>query len=140
MREVRKELRKAKQKIAKLEEENAILAQRANWIFMEKLKSPLPVFEFIKTHQSEFRVSTMCRILPVSHSGYYAWLHRGPSRWEEADRRLFPLIKRIYEDSNGHYGTLRIQAVLREQELRVSRRRIARLMSAAGMRGDNRRD
>ncbi|MXZ55738.1 MAG: transposase [Gammaproteobacteria bacterium] len=103
-----------KRKIARLEEENAILAQSVARIVKEKMKSPLPVFEFIKAHQSEFRVSTMCRVLPVSRSGYYAWLHRGPSRWEEADRRLFPLIKRIYEDSNGHYGTLRIQAVLRE--------------------------
>jgi hypothetical protein len=31
-------------------------------------------YEFIKAHQTEFAVQTMCRLLEVTRSGYYAWL------------------------------------------------------------------
>ena len=137
--EFRRDFRRMKRKLARVEQENAILAKATAWFAGETMKTSQPIFEFIKAHQTEFRISTMCRVLPVSHSGYYAWLSRGPSRWEEADRQLLPLIQRIFEDSGGHYGAPRIQAVLREQEMRVSKTRIARLMSAAGMRGDSRR-
>lgn len=137
--ELRRQLRQVERKLARVDVEKAILVKAAIWFAKETMKTPRPVFEFIKAHQTKFRISTMCRVLPVSHSGYYAWLSRGPSRWEEADRQLLPLIQRIYEESDGHYGAPRIQKVLRGQEIRVSKRRIARLMSAAGMRGDSRR-
>ena len=90
-------------------------------------------------HQAEFRISTMCYVLRVSRSGYYSWLRRGPSRWAHADRQLLPRIQQIYEDSHGRYGVHRIRAVLRRSGLRVSPRRILRLMAAAGIRGGARR-
>jgi putative transposase len=32
------------------------------------------VYEFIKTHRHQYDVRQMCRVLEVTHSGYYAWL------------------------------------------------------------------
>lgn len=81
----------------------------------------------------------MCYVLRVSRSGYYSWLRRGPSRWAEADRQLLPRIQQIFEDSHGRYGVHRIRAALRRSGIRVSPRRILRLMAAAGLQGGVRR-
>jgi len=91
-------------------------------------------------HQAEFRISTMCYVLRVSRSGYYSWLRRGSSRWVQADRQLLPRIQQIYEDSHGRYGVHRIRAALQRCGIRVSPRRISRLMAAAGIRGGARRN
>ena len=90
-------------------------------------------------HQAEFRISTMCYVLRVSRSGYYSWLQRGRSRWAQADRQLIPRIQQIYEGSHGRYGVHRIRAALRRSGIRVSPRRISRLMASAGIGGGVRR-
>ena len=93
----------------------------------------------MKAHQAEFSIAAMCRVLRVSRSGYYAWLKRPPSRWQRADDQLLVHIRRIHSASRGTYGSPRIQAALRHQGIRVSRRRISRLMVRAGLRGVSRR-
>ncbi len=41
-------------------------------------------YQFIAMHQQEYPVKTMCRVLEVAVSGYYAWLRRAPSRRSQA--------------------------------------------------------
>jgi len=81
----------------------------------------------------------MSRILGVSPSGYYAWDHRPPSRRRIEDEKLTLAIKEWHANSRGTYGSPRILEDLREQGWRVSRKRVARLMRAAGLRGVCRR-
>jgi putative transposase len=81
----------------------------------------------------------MCRVLEVSTSGYYAWLKRPPSDRLLADAELSERIKAIHSDSDGTYGVPRVQPELEAQGKRVGRRRIARLMRAAGLVGVTRR-
>ena len=90
-------------------------------------------------HQAEFPITTMCRLMGVSSSGYYSWLRRGPSRWAAADRQLLPLIQQISADSHGRYGVRRMKAALQRQGHQVSLKRISRLMSSAGLSADARR-
>lgn len=81
----------------------------------------------------------MCRVLGASPSGYYAWLQRLPSAREQEDAVLTERIQQLHRDSRKTYGSPRIHADLAEEGRRVSRKRVARLMQAAGLRGVCRR-
>lgn len=93
----------------------------------------------MKTHQAEFPIATMCRVLGVSTSGYYQWLDRAPSARAVKDAELTEKIRAFHERSRGTYGVPRIHIDLVESGERVGRKRVARLMSAAGLQGVSRR-
>ena len=76
----------------------------------------------------------MCKVLKVSRSGYYYWLKRRPSRWDLENGRLIVKIRQIHQQSNQTYGSPRITMQLRDQQIKVSRPRVARLMKTAGIR------
>lgn len=99
---------------------------------------PRQGYEFIKAHQKEFPLLAMCRALGLSRSGYYDWLQRPPSARAQVDAELRERIRTIWSDSHGAYGAPRIHAALREQGVRVSRKRVARLMTSMGLRGGGR--
>ena len=86
-----------------------------------------------------FPVAAMCRVLRVSHSGYYAWLKRPASERSTRDGLLIPQIVASHERSDSTYGAPRILGDLKDQGERVSRKRVARLMRVAGLRGVSRR-
>src|SRR5262249_43853002 len=81
----------------------------------------------------------MCRLLGVSSSGYYAWAKRAPSRRAQDDAELLSQIRAAHATSQGTYGAPRIRVELAEQGIHVGRKRIARLMAAAGLAGVSRR-
>jgi putative transposase len=93
----------------------------------------------VKTHQGVHRVATVCRVLDVSASGYYAWQQRPPSARAQADRALLDQIRAIHARSRGTYGAPRIHAELTAGGIHVGRKRVARLMRAAGLAGVSRR-
>ena len=93
----------------------------------------------MKANQAHHRVATMCRVLGVSPSGYYAWRGRGPSRRARRDEELRGRIGKIHEDSRGTYGVPRVHAELGSQGCRVGRKRVARLMRESGWAGVSRR-
>jgi putative transposase len=70
----------------------------------------------------------------VSRAGYYAWRRRRPGVRSEQDRMLLVRIQAVYAASEGTYGSPRICALLRQTGIRVSRKRVARLMRQAGLR------
>lgn len=93
----------------------------------------------MKQHQAEFPIATMCRVLEVSTSGYYAWLKRGPSRRAKRDAELTEKIRFYHRRSRGTYGSPRILADLQEEGIAIGRDRVARLMREAGLQGVSRR-
>jgi len=89
----------------------------------------------IQRYVGEFAVVLMCRVLGVSRAGYYAWHQRRPSARAQADTQLRVAIRAAYHASRGRYGSPRIHRVLRAQDWRCSRKRVARLMRLEGLRG-----
>lgn len=65
---------------------------------------------------------------------------RPPSARAVSDQRLTELIIAIHTRSRGTYGVPRVQAELAfDHDLRVGRKRVARLMRGAGLEGVHRR-
>jgi len=93
----------------------------------------------VKANQAEHPRATMCRVLGVSPSGYYAWQQRPPSARARQDAELTMKIHTIHLESRGTYGAPRVHAELAGQGVRVGRKRVARLMRAAAVQGVSRR-
>ena len=93
----------------------------------------------MKAHQAIWAISTQCRVLDVSTSGYYAWLKRTPSNHAQSDGALGDAIEVHFERSRSTYGRPRIQADLRDAGFRVSDKRVARIMRARAIHGASRR-
>ena len=53
----------------------------------------------MKANQALYPVKTMCRVLEVSRSGFYAWLKRGPSARSKANVALLETIEEIHTES-----------------------------------------
>lgn len=93
----------------------------------------------MKAHQAAHAIATMCRVLGVSASGYYAWQCRAASARQQQDHDLLDQIRTFHHRSRGTYGAPRIHRDLRAAGVRVGRKRVARLLKQAGLRGVSRR-
>jgi putative transposase len=80
----------------------------------------------------------MCRNLNVTKAGYYAWRRRKPSLRIEQDVQLARAITHAHVVSRRSYGRPRLQVELRSLGMRVSGKRIARLMKTQGIVGKKR--
>jgi putative transposase len=78
-------------------------------------------------------------VLGVSESGYHAWRTRAPSKHAQGDAKLLDRIKAIHARSKGTYGSPRVHAELAAGGVRVSRKRVARLMRKGQLFGASRR-
>lgn len=81
-------------------------------------------------HQSHFiDVSTSCRILNVSRSGYYDWFHREPSQQLLRRDTLTTKIRLIHSNSRSTYGSPRVHKVLLREGTKCSENTVAKIMS-----------
>jgi putative transposase len=93
----------------------------------------------VRAHQAAHPIATLCRVLGVSASGYYAWTGRPASARATADAALMEQIRMIHTRSRGTYGERRVHAELAALGVHVGRKRVARLMRALGLAGVSRR-
>jgi transposase InsO family protein len=91
-------------------------------------------FTFIAATKAEHTVTILCRCLRVTRSGFYAWQRRAESAHARADRRLTVLVQASFTESKQRYGSPRIHKDLIEQQERVSRKRVIRLMQESGLK------
>ena len=101
--------------------------------------SAVTAFQFVSANQAMHGVATICRVLGVSTSGYYAWRTRPRSERARTDAELSLRIQAIHENSRATYGAPRIHAELADEGIRVGCKRVARLMEVAGIYGVSRR-
>lgn len=76
----------------------------------------------------------MCRMLAVSHSGYYDWRSRPESARSAPNRRLLDDARRIHAGHHRRYGSPRVHATLCAEGRTASRGRVERLMRRHGIR------
>lgn len=88
-------------------------------------------YAFMAAHEGEFSVKTMCHVMGLQRSGYYAWKQRPPSRREQANQELLEKILEAFEISRHTYGSLRIRHYWLRKGYTYSRHRIGRLMKKA---------
>ena len=93
----------------------------------------------MRANQAVYRVATMCRVLGVSPSGFYAWRAREPSARARSDEQLAETMGRIHRWSRGTYGSPRMHKELEGRGVEAGRHRVARVMRMAGLRGVCRR-
>jgi hypothetical protein len=55
-------------------------------------------------HKNEHRIELMCRVLRVSVSGYYAWIHRKPANRRRESEKLIREVKEIFDGECGDGG------------------------------------
>lgn len=90
------------------------------------------VYPFIEAEKAQQRtLKRACELLEVSRAAYYAHRAGSVSARQRTDDELTDHIRQAHQASKGRYGAPRIHAELR----RRGRKRIARLLRAAGLRG-----
>jgi len=76
----------------------------------------------------------MCQLLRVSRSGYYYWLQHPVGLSVAREQQILVSIRKVYQQRNCRYDSLRRTVDLREQGIAVSRPCVARLMRKHGIR------
>ena len=90
----------------------------------------------MQTEKAHYPLRTLCAVLAVSPSGYYAW--RGRPLFTprvRADQALRTRIRAIHAASQARYGSPRIQRALQADGERVGRNRVIRMMRTEQLRG-----
>ena len=92
-------------------------------------------YAFVSAEQGNHAVATLCRVVGVGVSGFYAWLRAIPALQSkaEAEAELRGHIGRIFAAGRRVYGSPRVHAELRRDGRRHSRRRVERLMREMGL-------
>jgi len=93
------------------------------------------MYELIHAERENIPVARACRALRVSRSGFYEWLRGRPSARAIDDAILAAEVREIFHEHRGRYGAPRIRRALRRRGTRPSKKRVARLMRALGLRG-----
>lgn len=93
------------------------------------------IVDYIDCNRNEFGVESICRVLQVAPSTYYAAKSRKPSKRAVVDAAVTEEIVRVHRENYGVYGIRKVYAQLRREGHRVARCTVARLMKAAGLRG-----
>lgn len=82
----------------------------------------------VNEHANVHGIATMCSVLYVTRSGFFAWLHKPMSDRAIEDLGCLDLIRASYAASVGVYGSLRVFLELREAEERCEQNRLARII------------
>ena len=96
-------------------------------------------FQFIAAEKAHHTLSLLCRCLRVTRSGFHAWHRRPESARTQRDRHLKVLVHASFAASRGRYGSPRVHEDLLEQDERVSRKRVIRLMQEEQLKARQRK-
>lgn len=84
--------------------------------------------------ETELPLASVCKILEVSRSAYYAWRVGEPSPRKQQDATLTPLVRAVFWKHRRRYGTRRIAEELADLGEVCSPRRVGKIMKTQGLR------
>jgi putative transposase len=92
---------------------------------------------FIDEHRQRFGVESICRVLQIAPSTYWARkrAEREPAARTLADRELLVEIRRVHDQSRGLYGVRKVWWQLRREGIIAPRCAAQRLMRTDGLQG-----
>ena len=92
-------------------------------------------YAWITRHRDSYPVSTMCDVLAVSKSGYYASLDRQPSPRAQRRGRIDEAVRQVHTTSHGIYGSHKIaQELAQRDDLETAcRNTVAKAMREMGL-------
>lgn len=96
-------------------------------------------FAFIAAEKALYPIAVLCEVVGVTRSGYYAWSDRPASSKKIADAQLLVEIRAAMKRGRGAYGSPRVHLDLRARGIRVSRKRVERLMRENGLEARQKR-
>ncbi|MFN8028265.1 MAG: IS3 family transposase [Acidimicrobiia bacterium] len=144
--------RSEREELVRLRRENRQLRMERDLLFSSggllrtgERAAPAVRFSVIAAEKAEnprLSIAAACRFFGVSTSGFYDWqrAQREPCARRRRDRELAAWIGEIHRQSRGTYGAPRVHAELRlGREIRVARKRVARLMRELELQGITRR-
>ena len=96
-------------------------------------------FAFIAAREVAFPVSSMCRVLGVTKSGFYAWAKRPKPPRAKRDAQLAAEVAAVHKRSRKAYGSPRVHAELKARGVRIGKKRVERLMRENGLQARRKR-
>lgn len=84
-------------------------------------------------HEDGLATATLCDVLEVHRSRYYAWRRGSLSRRAREDKSLQPLIREIFWEHRRRYGARRIAQELRARQRVCDVGRVSRLLREMGL-------
>ena len=93
----------------------------------------------IRSLAGEFPIKSLCRVLGVSRSGYYAAQQKAQRPRARDDARLGAKVREAFEASRRTYGSPRVTVVLRRAGETCGRHQVARIMRAHRLRATQKR-
>ena len=92
---------------------------------------------FIEEHRQTYGVGSICRVLSIAPSAYYAYRARqkNPCMRSQKDKELCHEIRRVWNDNFCVYGARKVWHQLKREGLDVARCTVERLMRRMGLKG-----
>ena len=132
----RAELRQLRRENRQLKLEREVLSKAAAWFAQETVPNTKRSSGSCRRIRPPIRFGCHEPAAGVSVSGFYAWNTRPLSARATADIQRTALIHAIHRRSGGAYGAPSIHAALADDhDTHVGKKRVARLMRAAGLHG-----
>ena len=95
-------------------------------------------YHFVEKNRERFSIESLCKMVGIARSAYYAWRKRPLSNRAKANQGLLEHIRRIHKLSRKTYGSPRVYHALRKDGLICSQKRVARLMQYDNLKGQRR--
>lgn len=91
-------------------------------------------YAFIQRHEEGYPVNTMCKVMEVSPSAFYAWRKRPAKVIEANELHLYRRAKELFKASRNSLGSRELCKKLRSEGFEVGREKTRNLMKKLGLK------